>query len=97
MHAVWQHFGVSMISVTFVFPITLWMRLLGATASCWVGDRIGRKKPLMVAILGYSLCNLAAGLAAGLLEEKAQQKKHYHRLPRCATRWIPKLARAFTS
>jgi MFS transporter, SHS family, lactate transporter len=28
-----------------------------------MGDRIGRKKPLMIAILGYSLCNLAAGLA----------------------------------
>jgi len=63
MHAISEHFGVSMISVTFVFTITLWMRLLGATASGWVGDRIGRKKPLMVAILGYSLCNLAAGLA----------------------------------
>ena len=50
-------------SVTFVFTITLWMRLLGATASGWLGDRIGRKTPLMIAILGYSLCNLAAGLA----------------------------------
>ena len=56
-------FDVSMLSVTFVFTITLWMRLLGATASGWLGDRIGRKTPLMIAILGYSLCNLAAGLA----------------------------------
>jgi len=46
-----------------VFTITLWMRLVGATASGWMGDRIGRKKPLMLAILGYSLCNFAAGLA----------------------------------
>ena len=63
MHSIAQQFSVSMLSVTFVFTITLWMRLLGATASGWLGDRIGRKKPLMIAILGYSLCNLAAGLA----------------------------------
>ena len=31
--------------------------------SGWLGDRIGRKTPLMIAILGYSLCNLAAGLS----------------------------------
>ena len=52
-----------MISVTFVFTITLWMRLVGATASGWLGDRIGRKTPLMIAILGYSLCNFAAGFS----------------------------------
>jgi MFS transporter, SHS family, lactate transporter len=63
MHPIAQAFNVSLLSVTFVFTITLWMRLLGATASGWVGDRIGRKTPLMIAILGYSLCNLAAGLA----------------------------------
>ena len=63
MHPIAQAFNVSMLSVTFVFTITLWMRLLGATASGWLGDRIGRKTPLMIAILGYSLCNLAAGLS----------------------------------
>jgi SHS family lactate transporter-like MFS transporter len=36
---------------------------VGATASGWLCDRIGRKTPLMIAILGYSFCNLAAGLA----------------------------------
>ena len=63
MRDIATHFSVSMLSVTFVFTITLWMRLVGATASGWLGDRIGRKTPLMIAILGYSLCNLAAGLA----------------------------------
>jgi MFS transporter, SHS family, lactate transporter len=63
MHPIAEYFHVSMLSVTFVFTITLWMRLLGATASGWIGDRIGRKKPLMIAILGYSICNLAAGLS----------------------------------
>ena len=27
------------------------------------GIRVGRKTPLMISILGYSLCNFAAGLA----------------------------------
>ena len=63
MQPIAQAFHVPIISVTFVFTITLWMRLVGATASGWLCDRIGRKTPLMIAILGYSLCNLAAGLA----------------------------------
>jgi SHS family lactate transporter-like MFS transporter len=63
MHPIAEAFNVPFIDVTFVFTITLWMRLLGATASGWLCDRIGRKTPLMIAILGYSLCNLAAGLA----------------------------------
>jgi len=63
MHPIAQEFNVSMTSVTFVFTITLWMRLIGATASGWVGDRIGRKKPLMISILGYSACNFAAGFS----------------------------------
>jgi SHS family lactate transporter-like MFS transporter len=63
MHPIAEAFHVPFISVTFVFTITLWMRLVGATASGWLCDRIGRKTPLMIAILGYSLCNLAAGLA----------------------------------
>jgi len=67
MHPIAQTFGVSMTAVTFVFTITLWMRLMGATASGWVGDRLGRKKPLMIAILGYSLCNFAAGFSPTFL------------------------------
>jgi SHS family lactate transporter-like MFS transporter len=67
MHPIAQEFGVSMTAVTFVFTITLWMRLLGATAAGWVGDRMGRKKPLMIAILGYSLCNFAAGFSPTFL------------------------------
>jgi hypothetical protein len=63
MQPIAQAFNVPFLSVTFVFTITLWMRLAGATASGWLCDRIGRKTPLMIAILGYSFCNLAAGLA----------------------------------
>ena len=39
------------------------MRLVGATASGWLADRIGRKKPLMISIAWYSVCNLIAGLS----------------------------------
>jgi MFS transporter, SHS family, lactate transporter len=63
MHPIAETFHVSITSVTFVFTITLWMRLIGATTSGWVGDRLGRKKPLMIAILGYSVCNFIAGFS----------------------------------
>lgn len=63
MHPIAEAFNVPFIDVTLVFTITLWMRLVGATASGWLCDRIGRKTPLIIAILGYSFCNLAAGLA----------------------------------
>ncbi|HTZ80654.1 MAG TPA: MFS transporter [Stellaceae bacterium] len=58
-----QSFGVPLVAVTAVFTITLWLRLVGAVGSGWLADRIGRKKPLMISILWYSLCNFAAGLA----------------------------------
>ena len=52
--------------MTFVLTVTLWMRLVGAMGSGWLGDRIGRKIPLMISILGYSLCNFIAGFSPGL-------------------------------
>ena len=58
-----QDFNVPLTAVTAVFTLTLWLRLAGATASGWLSDRIGRKKPLMISILWYSVCNLLAGLA----------------------------------
>jgi SHS family lactate transporter-like MFS transporter len=58
-----KSFNVPLVDVTFVFTITLWMRLLGATASGWLADRVGRKIPLMISILWYSLCNFIAGFA----------------------------------
>src|SRR5438309_9923454 len=53
-----QEFGVPLTAVTAVFTVTLWMRLLGATAAGWLADRMGRKAPLMISIAWYSLCNL---------------------------------------
>jgi SHS family lactate transporter-like MFS transporter len=58
-----QDFHVPLTAVTIVFTITLWMRLVGATASGWAADRIGRKTPLMISIAGYSLCNFIAGFS----------------------------------
>jgi MFS transporter, SHS family, lactate transporter len=56
-------FNVPLVAVTAVFTITLWLRLVGAVGSGWLADRIGRKKPLMISILWYSICNFAAGLS----------------------------------
>jgi MFS transporter, SHS family, lactate transporter len=58
-----QEFHVPLTAVTAVFTITLWMRLVGATGSGWLADRIGRKKPLMISIAWYSLCNFIAGFS----------------------------------
>ena len=58
-----QEFNVPLTAVTAVFTITLWLRLAGATASGWLADRIGRKKPLMISIVWSSVCNLLAGLS----------------------------------
>src|ERR1700710_657038 len=58
-----QYYGVPLTAVTAVFSVTLIMRLAGATAAGWMADRMGRRAPLMISILWYSICNLAAGLS----------------------------------
>lgn len=58
-----QEFSVPLVAVTAVFTITLWLRLLGATASGWLADRVGRKIPLMISILWFSVCNFIAGFS----------------------------------
>ncbi len=58
-----KEFGVPLVDVLAVFTVTLWMRLLGATASGWLADRVGRKTPLMISILWYSICNFIAGFS----------------------------------
>jgi SHS family lactate transporter-like MFS transporter len=58
-----QEFQVPLTAVTAVFTLTLWLRLLGATASGWLADRIGRKKPLMISIAWFSVCNFIAGFS----------------------------------
>ena len=58
-----QEFKIPLTDVTIVFTLTLWMRLVGATASGWLADRIGRKIPLMISIGWYSLCNFIASFS----------------------------------
>ena len=58
-----QEFGVPLTLVAGTVTFTLWLRLLGAFGSGWLCDRIGRKTPLMLSILWYSICNFAAGFA----------------------------------
>src|SRR2546421_8841037 len=58
-----KEFDVPVADVAFVLTITLWMRVFGPTASGWLADRIGRKTPLMISIIWYSVCNFIAGLA----------------------------------
>jgi len=58
-----QEFGVPLTAVTMVFAVTLWLRLVGATAAGWLADRVGRKNPLIISILWYSVCNAVAGLS----------------------------------
>src|SRR5215472_16636706 len=58
-----QEFGVPLTDVAIVFTVTLWMRLVGAVCSGWLGDRVGRRIPLMISILWYSICNFIAGFS----------------------------------
>jgi len=60
-------FDVSLPEVALVFTLTLWMRLAGAVSSGWLADRLGRRLPLMLSILGYSLCNFIAGFSPTFL------------------------------
>src|SRR5712691_2358594 len=62
-----QEFGVPLTAVAFVLSLTLVARLFGAVASGWLADRVGRKLPLMISILGYSICNFIAGFSPDLL------------------------------
>src|SRR5258708_33354188 len=52
-----KEFDASLTLVSTVVSLTLFMRLFGAVASGWMADRMGRKAPLMISILWYSVCN----------------------------------------
>jgi SHS family lactate transporter-like MFS transporter len=58
-----QEFGVSVTAVAAVLTVTTWMRLVGATGAGWLADRVGRKGPLMLSILWFSICNFIAGFS----------------------------------
>jgi MFS transporter, SHS family, lactate transporter len=58
-----KYFGVGLTGVTWVVTLTFLMRFVGAFASGWLADRVGRRAPLMISILWYSICNLLAGFS----------------------------------
>ena len=58
-----QEFQVPLTDVALVLTVTVWMRLVGAVCSGWLADRVGRRVPLMISILWYSLCNFIAGFS----------------------------------
>src|SRR6266699_2088134 len=58
-----NEFGVSVTAVAAVLTLTIWLRLVGAIGSGWLADRIGRKVPLMLSILWFSVCNFIAGFS----------------------------------
>src|SRR3954449_7850852 len=51
-------FSVSIVKVTFAINLTLMMRPLGALIFGLLGDRFGRRIPLMVDIIFYSVMEL---------------------------------------
>src|SRR5262244_2098260 len=56
-----KEFGVPLTEVTFVLTITLWMRLVGACASGWLADRVGRKTPFMILFIFRALLGIGMG------------------------------------
>src|SRR5215212_8290345 len=58
-----QDFGQSISKVAFSITLTLMMRPLGALIFGWLGDKFGRRIPLMVDIVFYSLMELATAFA----------------------------------
>ena len=67
MKPIADEFKVPLPEVVFVLSVTLWLRLVGAVASGWLSDRIGRKIPLMISILWYSVANFIAGFSPTFL------------------------------
>ena len=58
-----QDFGQSVSRVAFSITLTLMMRPLGALIFGWMGDKFGRRIPLMIDIIFYSMMELATAFA----------------------------------
>src|ERR1700721_3615618 len=58
-----QHFHVSKASVVYTLTLTLAMRPLGALFFGALADRFGRKRPLILCVLYFSLLTVLSGRA----------------------------------
>src|SRR5947208_2815355 len=58
-----HNFGRTIEQVTFAITITLMMRPVGAFIFGWLGDRFGRRIPLMIDIVFYSIIELLTAFA----------------------------------
>jgi SHS family lactate transporter-like MFS transporter len=58
-----DEFGHSISEVTFSITLTLMMRPLGALIFGWLGDKFGRRVPLMIDIVFYSIMELLTAFA----------------------------------
>src|SRR5438046_2599196 len=58
-----QEFGRTVKEITFAITLTLMFRPLGAFIFGWLGDRFGRRGPLMLDIVFYSIVELATAFA----------------------------------
>jgi MFS transporter, SHS family, lactate transporter len=63
MASIADEFNVPVTAVAAVLTVTLWLRLIGAVGAGWLGDRIGRKAPLILSIIWFSACNFIAGFS----------------------------------
>ncbi len=57
------HFHVTKAAVVYTLTLTLAMRPLGALFFGALADRFGRRRPLIVCVLYFSLCTVMSGLA----------------------------------
>ncbi|HQT78235.1 MAG: hypothetical protein B7Z80_13830 [Rhodospirillales bacterium 20-64-7] len=62
-----KEFHADLTLVVLVGSLTMWMRFGGAMVAGWMADRMGRRAPLMISILWYSVCNFIAGFSPTFL------------------------------